>query len=108
MDLLQGPVIADYLKRKHQISFTESVIDRTNSIKNKTVVIAGWWLASILVLKPVVPNEMVMYRYYLTETELQFYQKNGYVIYYLHQQDELNDLRFNGIFTKKYASLLTI
>lgn len=107
-DVLQGPVIADYLKRKHQIRFAESVIDRTNSIKNKTVVIAGWWLATILVLQPTVPNQMVMYRYYLTETELQFYQKNGYVIYYLHQQDELNDLRYDGIFTKKYASLLTI
>lgn len=106
-DALQGPVIADYLKRKQQIRFTEAVINKTDSIKNKTVVIAGWWLATILVLQPVDANQMVIYRYYLAETELQYYRKMGYAVYYLHQQDELNDLRFDGNFTKRYALLLT-
>ena len=107
-DLLQGPVIADYLKRKQQIIYADEVIKKVSSFKNKTLVIAGWWLANILVQQQTKNNPVVIYRYYLPESELKFYRDHNYKIFYLPQQDELNDLRFGGRFTKQYAGLLTM
>ena len=107
-DLLQGPVIADYLKRKQQIFYADEVIKKNATITNKTVVIAGWWLANILVQQESKANAFVIYRYYLPESELKFYHLNNYQIFFLPQQDEFNDLRFGGKFTKQYAALLNI
>lgn len=107
-DLLQGPVVADYLKRKQQMAYTDAVIQKASTIKNRTLIIAGWWMANILVQQEGKNNPFVIYRHYLPENELKFYRNQGFEIFYLPQQDEYNDLRFGGNFTKHSASLLNI
>ena len=105
-DLLQGPVIADYLKRKKQMKYADEVINSVASFNHKTLIIAGWWLANILVQQKGKENSLIEWRYYLTEGELKNYIMKGYAVYYLPQQDEFNDLRYNSKFTNRYASLL--
>ncbi len=107
-DLLHGPVIADYLKRKQQMFYADDVIQKASTFKNKTVVIAGWWMANILVQQQKNRNPVVIYRHYLSESELKFYHDNDYKIFYLPKQDQYNDLRFGGNFTEQYAELLSI
>ncbi len=107
-DFLQGPVIADCLKRKQQMHYADEVIQKASIIKNKTLIIAGWWMANILVQQQGRDNTNIIYRYYLPEKELKFFHDHDYKIFYLPQQDEYNDLRFGGNFTKHYASLLDI
>ena len=107
-DFLQGPVIADYLKRKQQMAYADKLIQKSSTIKNKTLIIAGWWMANILVQQQGRSNTNVIYRYYLPENELKYFQDHDYKIFYLPQQDEYNDLRYGGNFTKHYASLLNI
>lgn len=107
-DLLQGPVIADYLKRKQQMAYADEVIQKASTIRNKTLIIAGWWMANILVQQEGKTNPLVFYHHYLPENELKFYRHQGYVIYYLPQQDEFNDLRFGNTFTRQYGRLLNI
>ena len=107
-DVLSGLVIADQSKRRQRIAFSKAIINTTSGISDKTFIIAGWWLADITYLSKDNRNPNVLFRYYTDEPELAWYKAQGYRIYYLEDQDQINDLRFEKTFTRKYAERLAL
>jgi hypothetical protein len=97
-------MLADQSKRQQRRAFIDKVIAARNRIQEKTVLITGWWQADLLVYGQDQNNEKVIVRHYIDEPELAWYHNNGYRIYYLEDQGQYNDLRFNKEFTEKYAS----
>ena len=107
-DPLSGLVLADQTKRKQRTAFAKHVIRTTANIREKTFILAGWWLADIQYLTRNDPPSPVIFRYYTDENELHWYQSQGYSIHYLEDQNEINDLRFQKKFTDKYATRLAV
>ncbi|CAN5379427.1 hypothetical protein BH11BAC1_BH11BAC1_14820 [soil metagenome] len=103
-DLLIGPVMADYFKRKNKIEFTAEVVNKSAMIQKKTVIIAGWWLNEILLGLPNKENSTVEFVFYADETALQQFKLNQYSVLYLPEQNKWNDLRYQKVFTDKYAN----
>ena len=103
-DVFSGIFTADITKRINRTEFSERIIAKASSINHPTYIIAGWYLSDILVLQKGRENKLVEYGYYTTENTLDSLRSNGINLFYLPQQNELNDLRFKNNFTKKYAS----
>jgi hypothetical protein len=103
-DVFSGIFTADITKRINRTEFSESVIEKASLINQPTYIIAGWYLSDILVLQKGRENKMVEYAYYTEEIKLDSLKSNGVNLFYLPQQNELNDLRFKKNFTEKYAS----
>lgn len=103
VDLLQGLVPADQSKRRQRTAFSKQVLEEAQNISENSVLIAGWWLSDMLVLSRDNPPLHVTFRYYTQEDTLKMIASQGTAIYYLPQQDEINDLRFRGNFTALYA-----
>lgn len=108
IDPLQGLVLADQSKRKQQIQFAKKIIDRTSIIKNKTILIAGWWNAIIQVIHKNNPNDSLIVRHYIDEPELKWLKESGYEIFYVEDQGTYNDLRFKKNMTALYAKQLEL
>lgn len=106
VDPLNGLVTADRSKRINRTAFATLVLDRCSTIRGKTAVIAGWWLADLQYLGRKANNPHVVFRHYIDEPELRKLQASGYRIYYLEDQDEYNDLRYRKKMTRWYATLL--
>lgn len=102
-DLLQGPVQADYLKREQKIDFVKKVIKETESFKQPALIIAGWWINEIEVTAKHNINKNVKLVYFASEQELMDAEKKHCAIYYLPQQNTVNDERFEKKFTNDYA-----
>lgn len=103
-DLLNGLVMADRSKRLQRTAFSRQVIQSAQRIKEKAVVIAGWWQADILVLeKQSAQPSGVLWRYYTEEDSLKYFSDRHYAIYFLPEQERYNDLRFRKAFTLQYA-----
>lgn len=103
LDPLQGLVTADLTKRIHRTNYAMKVLHDVRFINKPAAVIAGWWLADILVLQGDQNPADVQWLYYTSEDKLVQLVKEGQTIYYLPQQDEFNDLRFRKEFTKSLA-----
>ncbi len=102
-DVFSGIFTADITKRINRTEFSESIIEKASLINQPTYVIAGWYLSDILVLQKGRENKLVEYSYYTDEQKLDSLKSNGINLFYLPQQNELNDLRFKNTFTQKYA-----
>jgi hypothetical protein len=76
-----------------------------SAVKEKTVLITGWWQAHLLVMQRErnEPPSNVVIRHYCSENELKNWKKEGYTVYYLKDQAHYNDLRFQGDFTERTA-----
>jgi hypothetical protein len=95
-DPFSGPIFSDYSKRKQKMKFTEDVIEKTNSIKSKTVVIAGWWYNELMVeMIPRDKNNFVTFESYINPAKINKYLSNGYQLVYLPEQKIYNQLMFN-------------
>ena len=103
-DVFSGIFTADITKRINRTEFSESIIEKASRINRPTYIIAGWYLSDILVLQKGKENKLVEYSYYTDEQKLDSLKSNGINLFYLPQQNELNDLRFKNAFTEKYAS----
>jgi hypothetical protein len=103
-DVFSGIFTADITKRINRTEFSESIIEKASRINRPTYIIAGWYLSDILVLQKGKENKLVEYSYYTDEQKLDSLKSNGINLFYLPQQNELNDLRFKNTFTEKYAS----
>ena len=103
-DVFSGIFTADITKRINRTEFSESIIEKASIINKPTFIIAGWYLSDILVLQKGKENNLVEYAYYTDESKLDSLKSNGIQLFYLPQQNELNDLRFKSAFTEKYAS----
>jgi len=106
IDPVSGVFSADISKRVQRTTYAKAVLQQTDTIQSKTYIIAGWWLADILVLQRGKENKNVVFGYYIEQDSLKNMKANNYQIYYLPQQEEFNDLRFKGSFTKAYAKAL--
>ncbi len=96
IDPFTGPVFSDYSKRKQKIAFTNLVIEKTDTITSKTVIIAGWWYNEIMVtMIPKVPNKLVKFESYIDAEKINRYYKDHYQLYYLPEQNLYNDLKYD-------------
>ncbi len=102
-DLLSGPVIADYTKRKQKITYAITVTETMRQATEKTVIIAGWWQNELNYFSLKKKNTLVSYLYYADEQELRDSISAGNKIYFLPEQDYYNDLRFKKKFTRTIA-----
>jgi hypothetical protein len=103
LDPLQGLVSADRTKRIQRTAYAGQILQDINRIAGPAAVIAGWWLADILVLEKEMKVRDVKWLYYTDEDKLLELKNNGWNIYYLPEQDKFNDLRFRKEFTTKLA-----
>jgi len=103
VDPFVGLLMADITKRQQRTAYSNNVLSKTKFIKNPTYIIAGWWLADLLVLQRENENKMVNFGYYTDEPDLLKYKKEGKKLFYLPEQDSFNDLRFRKTFTHRYA-----
>ncbi len=94
-DPLSGPVFSDYSKRKQKMNYTETVIQTTDNVKQKTIIIAGWWYNEIMVESiEKNRNNFVIFESYIDSVKMSNYMADGYQITYLPEQDKYNDLMF--------------
>jgi hypothetical protein len=103
LDPLQGLVTADLTKRLQRTNYAREVLQVVQSVKKPAAVIAGWWLADVLVLQGDRNLEDVQWLYYTSEVKLRQLINEGWTIYYLPEQEEFNDLRFRKEFTRSLA-----
>lgn len=103
IDALQGLVSADRTKRIQRTTYANKVIFASAEIRKPAAVIAGWWLADILVLEKERTNSGVKWLYYADQQELLKLSAEGYHLYYLPEQNAFNDLRFKKVFTDSLA-----
>ncbi|MEO5570236.1 MAG: hypothetical protein ABIT08_03325 [Bacteroidia bacterium] len=106
VDFLRGPVIADLYKRINKMEFSESVIEKLQTINKKTVIITGFWMNDILAKTDALPSVVLIY--YQDENFLKTKLLEGYEIYYLPEQDYYNDLCFRKKFTNEFAKPLKL
>ena len=105
-DPFSGPIFSDYSKRKQKINYTEEVISKTDTIKTKTVIIAGWWYNEIMVeMIPRTKNELVVFESYIDSNKINNYLANGYQLYYLPEQNSYNDLMYKMKITDNVSKL---
>lgn len=94
-DPFSGPLFSDYSKRKQKIKYTTELLEKTNSIKSKTVIIAGWWYNELMVeMISKDKNNLVTFEPYIDSDKINKYIADGYEIVYLPEQKIYNELRF--------------
>lgn len=94
-DPFSGPIFSDYSKRKLKLNYINSVLQKADSINQKTVVIAGWWYNEIMVeLIEKNRNNFVIFEFYIDAVRIENYLRNGYKICYLPEQNIYNDLMY--------------
>lgn len=94
-DPFSGPIFSDYSKRKQKIKFTEQVLQKTDYISSKTVIIAGWWYNELMVeMITKNRNNFVIFESYIDSTKIDKYMAAGYEITYLPEQNIYNDLMY--------------
>ncbi len=104
-DTFSGPIFSDYSKRKQKLKYTDSVIQKANSISEKTVIISGWWFNEITVkMLSREKNENIIYEAYIDEKKINEYVLNDYQIYYLPEQNLYNDLMYKMNTTNNFSS----
>jgi hypothetical protein len=103
-DPLSGPVYSDLSKRRKKMLYAASVIERAQLMRQKTMIIAGWWYNQIMVMTNENTGEYVVFRGYSDEAEMKSFNDQGYRIYYLPEQKTYNDLMFRINSTGNYAS----
>jgi hypothetical protein len=103
-DPLNGPVYSDYTKRINKSLYISKVAGNISLLKGKNLIIAGWWYNQLtyeLRNKAYCSNLSVVHN--IDEKSIKFFKENGANIYYLSEQNILNNNRFESNFTEKYA-----
>ncbi len=96
-DPFTGPIFSDYSKRKQKMKFTTELIEKTNTIKSKTVIIAGWWYNEVMVeMITKNKNNFVTFESYIDSVKINKYLADGYEIVYLPEQNIYNDMMFES------------
>lgn len=102
VDVLRGPVKADYLKRKNKMEFADEVVAKIKTLRKKAFIIVGFWGNDILFRLPTLPSHVEIV-YYTDEEVLKGHKEQGAEIYYLPEQDRFNDECYGKFFTRQYA-----
>lgn len=96
-DPFSGPIFSDYSKRKQKMKFTADLIGKTNTIKTKTVIIAGWWYNEIMVeMITKNKNKFVTFESYIDAKKINKYKAEGFEIVYLPEQKLYNEQMFKS------------
>jgi hypothetical protein len=94
-DPFSGSIFSDYSKRKQKMKFTSDLIEKTNTIKTKTVIIAGWWYNEIMVeMIAKNKNKFVTFESYIDANKINKYVTEGFEIVYLPEQKLYNEQMF--------------
>lgn len=94
-DAFSGPIFSDFSKRKQKMKFTSDLIEKTNTIKSNTVIIAGWWYNEIMVeMIGKNKNNFVTFESYIDANKINKYREDGYEIVYLPEQKLYNEMMF--------------
>jgi hypothetical protein len=103
-DPLTGPICSDYSKRLQKIKYTSEVINKSSELKNKTVIISGWWYNEIMVtMIGSKPDPDIVFEPYIPERKMKEYTDQGYEIVYLPEQNIYNDLMYQMDITNAVA-----
>lgn len=107
VDVLSGPIYADYSKRLKKIEYVDKVFEKTQAEKSKILLISGWWYNQLLVRRwGTEVNENVKPAFYVSQQEMEDHLKMGYKIYYLPEQDLYNDqyskMKYTNTIAKAY------
>lgn len=96
LDPLSGPVFADYTKRLQKLNYTDRVLKRIESTKEKKVLICGWWYNELMVksLDKEMPGHVVL-EGYIDQEKMLYYKTMDHELFYLPEQEIYNDLLFN-------------
>ena len=89
-DFLNGPLISYKNRRVNGIQFVNNLLISTDTIKTKSVIVAGRWFNQMFVQCGDTSKLKFTMRSYLSEEEAVFYYAKGYIIYYLPKQDYYN------------------
>lgn len=108
LDILKGPAIADKEKRCNKIAYAKDVSDVLKNSEQQILLIAGWYQNEIVFQTGTFETENYRVVYYEDETLLKKYRDKGYRIYYLPEQNSINDMRFGRTFTDEYATPLLL
>ena len=107
MDPLSGPIFSDYTKRLNKIAYTEQIFKKLQTEQNKIVLISGWWYNELLVSgwdNPIKNNVIPVF--YIDRHTMEKYLSEGYLIYYLPEQNLYNDqfsqMNFTDTVAKPY------
>lgn len=94
-DPFSGPIFSDYSKRKQKMKFTADLIGKTNTIKTKTIIIAGWWYNEVMVeMIAKNKNNFVTFESYIDANKINKYVAEGFEIVYLPEQKLYNEQMF--------------
>jgi hypothetical protein len=103
-DPFTGPVFSDLSKRVQKINYTNEVIQKTQSLTSKTVIISGWWYNEIMVtMIPMSKNNLVVFEPYIDSKKINEYLAHDYTILYLPEQNIYNDEMFKMSLTNEAA-----
>lgn len=105
-DPFSGPIFSERSKRLNKLAYCENILQRTDTLSQKTIIISGWWYNELLTehLHGRKQNPNVGYRFYCTEQEMRDSISQGWRITYLPEQDVYNDQMFGQSCTNKLAT----
>ena len=108
-DVLNGPVFSDYSKRSNKSAYINKVTNKISTLKGSKIIIAGWWYNQLVVeLRKKQINAEISVVHHLNENQISLFKNKGTDIFYLSEQNILNDNRENYNFTDKYSTELII
>jgi len=90
VDLLNGPVILENSRRQKQMDYVNNVIAEGSKLTQKSVVVTGEYYPLIDIKLPYNKQGNVVYEYYLDSANIKYYKGNGYDVYYLPPEEEMN------------------
>ncbi|MCE9539651.1 MAG: hypothetical protein K8R85_10585, partial [Bacteroidetes bacterium] len=77
--------------------FTSDLIEKTNTIRSKTVIIAGWWYNEVMVeMIAKNKNNFVTFESYIDANKINKYVAEGFEIVYLPEQKLYNEQMFKS------------
>ncbi|HRH67352.1 MAG TPA: hypothetical protein PLU53_13700 [Bacteroidia bacterium] len=103
-DVLKGPVISYHSRRENGIKFSESVLEMTDTVSQKSVMVAGRWFNQLVAENGDTLRKNMVFRSYLDEDAVVQYFAKGYHIYYMPKQDYFNQV-MRGVDLQVYGAI---
>lgn len=85
-----GIVLQDHAKRQRNQQFVERIMERAETLPEKSVVVVAWWEPQLLVLRDDPENTNLKYVYYLNQGRVDLWGKQGYSFYHLPAVEQTN------------------
>ena len=94
-DILRGPVMSFNIRRENGIKFVDKLLASTDTIRGRSVIVAGKWYNQMVVQCEDTSKLNVILRSYLSEDDAVYFYAKGFTIYYLPKQDYYNKVMRN-------------